>query len=300
MNPKFSTVDTIDLDLEGFKGELFPVSTNQESKAVLIAVGGLKDKKVLRPMARYFNEKNIAVLIVYFYGGGMLQLNQNLIPIEYVEAAVSHLRDAGYHRIGITGLSKGAEYALLSASKIADIEVVLAFSPSHCVWEGEISSDGLFKTRASGEAGFSWRNKPLPFLNYSFSATKMLKVSLLQREMTCEKVFREAINKSNNYADIAVENIGGDVFLFSAERDTIFPSSDASQRIVERLENNKFDHDYKSYVYKYASHVLLPIYIKGQKLLFKVERQYPDECKKMREKLNADIEGVLNGWNAKN
>lgn len=299
MDPMFNTMTTFDLDSKGFIGELFPVSANQESKTVLIAVGGLKDKKILHPMARYFNEMNIAVLIVYFYGGGVLPLNQNLIPIEYVEAAVSHLKDTGYHKMGITGLSKGAEYALLSASKIADIEVVLAFSPSHCVWEGEISSDGLFKTRASGEAGFSWRNKPLPFLSYSFSATKMLKTSLLQREMTCEEVFTKAINKSNNYADIAVENIVGDIFLFSAERDTIYPSSDASQRIVERLESNKFCHNYKSYVYKYASHVLLPFYIKGQKLLFKVERQYPEECKKMREKLNADIERALRGWNAR-
>ena len=39
------------------------------------------------------------------------------VPLEYGERAVAWLREQGYARIAVDGISKGSEYALLAAAR---------------------------------------------------------------------------------------------------------------------------------------------------------------------------------------
>lgn len=71
--------------------------------------------------------------------------------------------DLDASRIALFGGSKGAEFALLAASKYPWITSVVAFAPSDLVWEGW----GLEMLEAEGtRSSFSWQGKPLPFMPY--------------------------------------------------------------------------------------------------------------------------------------
>lgn len=63
-------------------------------------------------------------------------------------------------RVGIYGVSKGAEYALAAASRIQGFDAVAAIVPSDVIWEGW--GAGSDKARS----GFSWRGATLPFVPY--------------------------------------------------------------------------------------------------------------------------------------
>jgi dienelactone hydrolase len=85
------------------------------------------------------------------------------IPVDSAETAKDWLSARGDIRsddIGIYGVSKGAEFALLAGSKIEGFAAIAAIVPSDVVWEGWGTGDG---TRPSS---FSWRGKALPHVPY--------------------------------------------------------------------------------------------------------------------------------------
>lgn len=66
-------------------------------------------------------------------------------------------------RIALFGGSKGAEFALIAASKYPWIKSVVALAPSDLVWEGW----GLEMVEAEGTlSSFSFEGRPLPFMPY--------------------------------------------------------------------------------------------------------------------------------------
>lgn len=72
-------------------------------------------------------------------------------------------RDVDADRIALFGGSKGAEFALIAASRYPWITSVVALAPSDLVWEGW----GLEMVEAEGtRSSFSFEGKPLPFMPY--------------------------------------------------------------------------------------------------------------------------------------
>lgn len=71
--------------------------------------------------------------------------------------------DVDADRIALFGGSKGAEFALIAASKYDWITSVVAFAPSDLVWEGW----GLETIEAEGtRSSFSYQGEALPFMPY--------------------------------------------------------------------------------------------------------------------------------------
>lgn len=83
-----------------------------------------------------FSENGISALGICYWNVEGLPNQLIRVPIEPFEKAVQWLKEKGYEKIFIYGISKGAELALLTASLIKDISGVVALSPSHCVWGG--------------------------------------------------------------------------------------------------------------------------------------------------------------------
>jgi alpha-beta hydrolase superfamily lysophospholipase len=83
---------------------------------------------------------------------------------------LAELRDAlrgmpgvDVERFGLFGASKGAEFALIAASRYDWIDAVVAYAPTDVVWEGW----GLETLEAEGtRSSFSFDGKPLPFMPY--------------------------------------------------------------------------------------------------------------------------------------
>lgn len=85
------------------------------------------------------------------------------IPVDSAETAkewLSARSDIRSDDIGIYGVSKGAEFALLAGSKIDGFAAIAAIVPTDVVWEGWGTGDG------SRPSSFSWRGEALPFVPY--------------------------------------------------------------------------------------------------------------------------------------
>ena len=70
-----------------------------------------------------------------WWGGEGQAPGINLIPLEVFLKGVDRLRAEGCNRIAVLGTSRCAEAALLTAVRDPRIEIAIAISPSHVVWQ---------------------------------------------------------------------------------------------------------------------------------------------------------------------
>ena len=61
---------------------------------------------------------------------------------DVLDRLISLLKEQGFEKIAVDGISKGSEYALLAASRFDDISCVIARVPSYFVSEGMIGRSG--------------------------------------------------------------------------------------------------------------------------------------------------------------
>ena len=146
------------------------------------------------------------------------------IPLEYFGTALAWLRrqpevDPG--RVGILGVSKGAEAALLVATRDPEIAAVVAALPSSIVWQGA-SFD------RSGEFDSSWSEQGRPLEHVRYGRWKWW------REMT--PILTEALEAvpADSGAFIPVERAEADVLLVCGEADSLWPSCPMARQVEAR------------------------------------------------------------------
>jgi dienelactone hydrolase len=137
--------------------------------------------------------------------------------------------DVDANRIALFGGSKGAEFALIAASKYDWIAAVVAFAPSDLVWEGW----GLETFEAEGtRSSFSYQGQALPFMPYvGFSAgllagpgnADLLKIHEDGRAVHPD---REAA------ARIRVEDFPGPVMLVAGDADREWRSGQMARNVA--------------------------------------------------------------------
>jgi dienelactone hydrolase len=176
-----------------------------------------------------------ALALAYF---GMEGLPKELdaIPLEYFLGALEYMqRNAAIDRtrIGVVGVSRGGELALLLASYAPAIDAVVAFVPSSVVFQSGSSTQPGQKPRSS----WTFRGHPFPFVaREAGDAAEPL-----------ANEFRRALAQRDQVASAAipVERIRGPILLLSGKADTTWPSSHMSEMVVARLRNRKFRFPYE-------------------------------------------------------
>lgn len=158
---------------EELTGAFFATPEGEGPFPAIILLGGSEggDRGARGSAARFLAE-GYAVLGMPYYSpawGGQPQQFPGLprafanIPVDRAASAKHWLEarsDIRSEDIGIYGVSKGAEFALLAGSFIEGFAAIAAIVPSDVVWEGWGTGDG---TRPSS---FSWQGEPLPFVPY--------------------------------------------------------------------------------------------------------------------------------------
>lgn len=216
-----------------------------------------------------YHEAKVIASLLASHGYGALAVDYNhkkfasSFPIEHMAAAIQWLLNhpsTHKEKIIFFGLEKGAELALLTASKNEAVKGVIALSPTSHVFQS-----GTNKKRQS-----SWTEKGnlIPFV--PFSTNILMKIKKWQnhfktKPMTMPNIYGQSLNKyfkkRKVEAEIPVENIQGPLLLLSAEYDQYWPSSFMGKNIIEKLEKHSFLHDANLLTFPNAEKLFIPPYL---------------------------------------
>ncbi|MBX9860566.1 MAG: alpha/beta hydrolase fold domain-containing protein [Sphingomonas sp.] len=213
------------LAIHGQPANYFPAAGTGQHAAILLlggSEGGLGTSAAT--MARALQAHGYAVLqLSYFRAPGQPKALAR-IPIEGFDAGLAWLArqpDVDSRRLAIMGGSKGAEAALLVASRHPELKAVVAGMPSSVVWPG-------FSWEMERVEGSSWtiggRDVPaLPFGQGSFSeGIGSIYVNGLKRL------------PAHAEAAIPIERSPAPVLLICGETDTLWPSCLMARQLVKR------------------------------------------------------------------
>ena len=198
-------------------------------------------------MGEILAEKGFASLALAYFGMEGLPESLELIPIEYFQKGLDYLaahEAVDAKRIGVIGVSKGGEVALLLASYDPRVRAVVAFAPSAVVFQS--IAKGFPRT-----SSWTYKGKPLSFVPYV----------QMQSGETLADMYRRSLDQKDEVAEAAipVENINGPILLISGKADTLWPSTYLGEMVMERLRAHAFPHRNQHVAYEDAGHLISSI-----------------------------------------
>jgi hypothetical protein len=271
------------VEIDGFMGRLY-TPENVSKKSVIVITGGDGGIKNAEYIAERFAERGINALAVAYFKIKGVKRDLNEVPVEYIEKAISYLKEkTSSEKVAIYGISKGGELSLLSASLFPDIDCVIAVVPNFFVTSGFNKIGCPIGDRSA----WSYRGKPVPFVPIVANPLNIYK-SYLKNDVNIKGYYKAIVEAEiAEEAVIKVENSHAAILCLSALHDIVWASKLASEKVVERLINAEFPYDFEHRCFEKVSHFLCPLpenYAKKPKHMFKIEKQYPNECHESREK----------------
>ena len=219
---------------DAFPGAIAVFPEGAGPHPVILILGGSEghDSTVKKFAPRFASRGYLAIGVPYYSPawGGQPQQVPGLpsafaeIPVDYLEAVTAHVRtmeEADGERIGIWGVSKGAEYALLAGDLIGGYKAIAAIVPTDVVWEGW----GADKKASS----FAWRGEPLPFVPYKGMEAEFQKAKPTLR--IPHDAGRAANPDRVQAARIRVESIDAPLFLVGGDADAVWASGPMARSI---------------------------------------------------------------------
>ncbi len=191
--------------------------------------GGLKDFR--NAYARQLAAEGYSVLYPGYTATGEANRAFNMVPLEIFDAALDWLAarpDIAPGPVAAIGHSKGAEGALLLASRDPRIGAVVAAMPSDVVWQGfSFDQVDMSDLKSSWSAG----GKPVPYARY-----EMLPWYEWASGATMLDMFEGSRAAAEGRADalIAIERIEAPVLLICGEQDNLWPGCDMARNLRDR------------------------------------------------------------------
>ncbi len=258
------------------EGELHGVFARPREMAddlpVVISLHGSEGGSVAkaRAAAERFAARGFASLAINYFARGFegidgLRTEHHDVPIETIARArewLSGQDGVDVDRLALWGVSKGAEFALVAASRYPWVRAVVGVVATDVVWEGYSDSGGT----GAGASSWSWGGEPLPY------------VPLFDFEPANEGVYRtntERYSRSRRFyaeqvpaARIRVERIEAKLLLLAGDRDEVWASGDMSRSIVERMVAAGKSERVRAKIYPRAGHQIsgvgtFPVFLYG-------------------------------------
>lgn len=205
------------------------------------------------------------------------------VPIDPLEAAAKRLHGMGCEKVGLWGISKGAELALTAGSLLPEVvNAVAAVSPMSTVCQGFTMKRGI--SVAPGST-WSFHGEEVPYTPFGrdkFPLGQVVRKSVAAREVTMYDLYIPLVKAPNPAAVIRAERITGPILLISSNMDTMWPSAAAAERIMSRLHEKEFPHSYQHLNYDYGGHLFVPMQLRLARF-FKGDRgKYREPGRKAR------------------
>lgn len=247
-----------ELGAEGTVGQLC-IPPGHGRRPVVIVLGGSGGGFDLDKAAT-LSRHGFATLALAYFGVASLPEWLHGVPMEYFAAAMEWLgaqEEIDASRIGLLGVSRGAELALLLGSRFPQIRAVVAYAPSAVAW----SSGGRDKSTGQTIPCWTQNGEAIPFAPLplrGFIARSAIPVGLLRRPVKFRKLFQGALQNRGMVAKAAipVEQTRGPILLISGGDDQVWPAARMAEMIVERLRSKRFTHAVKHKNYPMAGHAL--------------------------------------------
>lgn len=212
---------------------------------VVIVLGGSEGgSSAGRGIGPWLATHGYAALALPYYSPGWGDWKPEIpsLPADFADIPVDRLAavrdwiagrpdlDAG--RIGLYGVSKGGEFAILAASRFPWLKAVAAIVPSDVVWEGW----GPGVTKADTRSSFAWAGKPLPFVPYKdmMKAIDALAAGGKEGLRKPHAEGRAANPDRVAAATIPIERYRGALLVAGGEDDQTWPSADMARNIAAR------------------------------------------------------------------
>lgn len=208
----------------GLIGNFYPGTGTGQRPAVLLlggSEGGLGD--AVDGKARLLAQEGFAVLALAYYRLPGQPERLALVPLETFTRGLDWLKGRGEvdpQRVAIMGTSKGAEAALLVATRRPDLGAVVAAAPSHVVWQG-----------------FDWTFAPVETSSWSLGG-KPVSYLPIDTAGWNGNVYEPALANAARHPDAAIplERIAGPVLLLCGEADSLWPSCQMARAARARRE----------------------------------------------------------------
>ena len=276
---------------DGFAGEF--CEGTKYPDVVIIRVGGSgAAKERVIASGQFLIDAGYSVLFLGYYLWEDQTDIISEIPVDYVEKAIAWLKEKTNNpnlKIGMTGISQGAQYTLLASSLIPDITSIALASPFDHVMEGNTS---LFK--GTGHSSFTWHGTELRYSEWKLLRTNTLKLLLRilkDKDYGLSRMMRYGYDKNgaDESSRIQVEKMHSHVLLLASKNDDCWPADEAVPRVVNRLKQVDYPYTVESYIYQKGCHNMggnMDIDSKQGRKLQKLMRSWsdhPEDCRKCIE-----------------
>ena len=249
------------LKQDGFVGSLYrPERDAYPGKALICFSGSDGRYELTRKLAAVFQSHGLTTMALAYVMEEGLPDQFYHVPIDSLEAAAKRMHDMGYEKVGLWGVSKGAELALTAASLLPGlVNAVVAVAPISTVCQGFAKKKGIQILPGSS---WSFHGEELPYTSFGleqFPFGRVLKKSLAAGELTMYNLYLPVVQKPNPDAVIQVEKITGPVLLISSKMDTMWTSELAAKQIMERLRQHDFPYLCRHLSYNHGGHMFIPM-----------------------------------------
>ncbi|XVH32593.1 acyl-CoA thioester hydrolase/BAAT C-terminal domain-containing protein [Haloferacaceae archaeon DSL9] len=204
--------------------------------------------------------RGYAVLSLAYFGADGRPATLERIDLAALERAVDRFaarRAVRAAPLGIMGWSRGAELALLLATRLARVRTAVAWAPSHVAFDG--IPDGFRRAETAWVDG----DRPLPSISYAptpRTVGRILRSLCRHRAVELAPLYRDGVAAASveqrAEAAIPVERIGGPVLFVSGGDDRLWPAASFADRLVERLDDRGYPSPFDHRCYPDAGHLL--------------------------------------------
>lgn len=220
-------------------------ASNSTGKYGVLVLGGAECGKPM-DLANKIAALGYPVLSLAYCNETSLPLELEMIPLEYFEAPKKWLLDQKNTRndgVIVIGRSKGAELALILASRDDAYKGVIGIAPSSVVWAALLN--GRSKIPSSS---WSVDNQPLPYVPF----VSDVKIDSLLDLHTASLKNKAAVKG----ATIQTQSILVSTLLLTGGQDQMWPSNDMAVSLCQRINAFKRYNPCQHINYPDAGHLL--------------------------------------------
>ena len=276
----------------GFCGAYYRSPVPCAKDRALIILGGSSGGRIsVMPVAAYFLRCGFDLIVLDYHGEKGLPKHLKNQPVEVAARAAAWLKNRGYSKVGVYGISMGTCPAVLAAAYFPElISCLVLVSPMYMVTQAERKNDSGVLAGSS----FALCGRPLPYAKWNMSSLRFNMTYYLDclkhRDLYCRNILEKAYRECDDRrAILPVEKARASILFVSGSLDGMIPTNETCRAFMKTLVESNYPYPHRHLNFTHLGHAILPLRSPVLKV-FRSERLFP--CEGYEEKKRAYREMV--------